>query len=433
MPTVLWIALVLLPLCAWAGDPTESTSGTTTNAFDRFGDHYPVILMAVPATDDDFARVKEIGADYVHLYGMSSDASQKGMDWMRAYLDMAQKYGLKVMFDLDGQSRMEKGDIGIEEMRRIVTEFKDHPAMGFWYLDDEPDYNQRVKPATVKQFYEAVKQASPNIPVCIVMTTGPYWKDYQQGYDIFSFDTYPVSDQPFPSANLQVVTDFNRQAVKLGKPVIPCLQAFNWVFMWTGQEVAAGQYDSKNPSPRLKAMRYPTLAEMRYWNFTTLLQGSRGVMYYSYLRGIQSELESQLLAKVEPDWTRDKQIDPHWVDTTLRQSIHELSAFTELVKPAWKLQLIRPGRNSNLLEGVWGRDGKRYVVMINTFPLKRTVYLNDAMKAPFENATVTPWNFSRQVTPHVGSDHQTVIDEMHPWEVLVWEINPVGTTGLPRK
>lgn len=404
--------------------PATIAAPPSPDSMGRFGGQYPVILMAVPPTDKDFARAKAIGAEYVHAYGMSADASAKGMDQMQAYLDLARKHALKVMFDLDGARRFDKGEKGVQEMRQIVNRFKNDPALGFWYLCDEPDANHNVSPATLEQFYNVVKQASPNIPVCVVMTTGPYWKEYQSGYDIFSFDTYPIGNEPFPTANLENVTDFNHQAVKLGKPVMPCLQAFNWVFMRIERDLSKGQSRPWETDKVLKTLRYPTLDEMRYWNFATMVQGARGVMYYSYLRGIQTQVDASYRAKVAKDWEAGMQINPQWMDTTLKQSIGELESFTDLVKPAWDHQVIPSGWNLNLLEAVWTRGSRRYVVMVNAFPLTRSIYLTDAMKAPFDNAKVTPWGFSRKIVPSVRSSHQTVIEEMYPWEVLVWEIQP---------
>lgn len=418
LSTVVAAVFWLLPLNRASGAAADAGVIAAT------GDHYPIIMFDVTPSDANFQRVRKIGANIIACAGMAYETTPQGWREMDHYMDLAQKYGLKVMFDLDGGRRIPR-KTGMEEMKELVDHFKDNPALAFWYLCDEPDdHDPVITPQMTEKYYHLIKKEAPNIPVCLLTTTGPLWKDYQGSYDIYSFDTYPIADQPFPTANLENVTDFNHWAVQLGKPVMPCLQAFNWVFIRTDREIAKGTYKGRSSDPRLPGMRYPTLEEMRYWNFATLAQGAQGVMYWSFLRGIQSQLREPYRTKAGKDWSEGLQIHPQWMDTTLKQAIDELREFTDLVKPAWKHQIIPSGWNLDLLEAVWDRGGARYVVMVNAFPLTRSIYLTDAMKAPFADATVTPWGFSRKINPYVNSIHRTMIEEMYPWEVLVWKVEP---------
>lgn len=423
MVSRLWTATVVLlamTSAAWAGAEPAQKGGMF-----GIGDHYPIVLMAVPGTGQDFQHAKAIGANYVHLYGLGAYTNASGMKSMKAYLDLAQKYGLKVMFDLYGSKRLREGEQGLQEMRKIVDAFKDHPALGFWYLVDEPEEHEITPPAT-ETFYKMLKAESPHVPVGIVTMQKPGWRAYQSSFDILSCDTYPVGwTGPFPQQSIERVTDFNHLALELGKPVLPCLQSFNQLFAYAESYADKGVFNGKGEQKILNGMRYPVLQELRYWNFATLVQGARGAIYYSYGRGMQTQLPKATLAKVGPDWKEGKQIDPQWMDDTFKPSVQELKTFTDLAAPAWDHQVISNQKTQNILEGIWKRGDKTYVVMVNNWPLKREVLLDDEMMAPFKSGKAIPWGFSRKVVPYTqgrrGEGWHT-LDAMDPWEVLVWEI-----------
>jgi hypothetical protein len=393
---------------------------------------YPVVLMAVPGTDKTFEHAKSIGANYVHLYGLSYDASPTGMETMRQYLDLAQQHGLKVMFDLDGHRRMAKSN-GVDEMRQIVNTFKNHPALGFWYLADEPELNGTTAETTEK-YYQMIKSETPDIPVCLLTATITSWNGYQSSLDIYSFDIYPVSTEPFPQASIESVTDFNQWALQSGKPVMPCLQAFNYVFFDAEKLLSKGTLGDPAELKRLAELRYPSEVELRYWNFATLVQGARGAIYFGYLLGGRTDLaitdpvtgetysSPDLTGSAPKDWKEGLNIQPHWLDDTLKPAIAELKSFTNVIAPTWEYDMIPAGQTQNILQGVWKRDDKAYVVMINSWPLTRYVLVSEELMSLFQKGKATSWGFSRQTSPYVDGNGNRKIDMMYPWEVLVWEI-----------
>ena len=107
---------------------------------------FPLVLYAVPGTDAHFKKVHDMGFDYVHLYGLTKGpVSEAGFQRIQDYLDLAQKHQMKVMLDLDGSRRVRAGML--EDMQKVVQRFKDHPALGFWYLYDEPELTKNSSPA----------------------------------------------------------------------------------------------------------------------------------------------------------------------------------------------------------------------------------------------------------------------------------------------
>ncbi len=377
-------------------------SGRSDQSVNRLDSkQYPLIMFAVPYGEEHFALVKSMGIDYVHVYGMSKGPlSEAKLTSIQQYLDLAQKHGMKVMFDMDGPRRIRQADkeLALQETRTLAQKFKDHPALGFWYLYDEPELSRGSSPAVLKRFYDALKEEAPAIPVCVCTSTAPnkkagldyMWNSFLDTYDLHIFDTYPVKGQVFPEADLTTVTKFNAQALALGKPVVPALQAWNYITIdkYVKQAEEAGDSAAN--------WRYPNVEELRFWNFATLIQGARGMSYWSYAR-----------AATVPKST------PAWVKDTLKPSVLEFRAFLDTVHPARERKVIETG-NENLFVARWDVKGKSYFAVVNGSGAAQKLTHTTALSA-LNKQKLKPWKFTR-----AGALSANAI-ELTPWEVLVWE------------
>lgn len=397
MKKLVWLLAVLLML------PMMSRADSSIERVD--GKQFPLVMYAVPATDAHFKKVHDMGFDYVHIYGLSKGpVTDDVYKRVQAYLDLAQKYHLKVMLDLDGSRRIPLGDEGIADMRKIVQRFKDHPALGFWYLYDEPELRKVSTPALLQKFYQMIKAETPNIPVCICTSTSSgkpgidhKWYDFVDSYDIQAFDTYPIRGQQFPTAHLEKVTDFDAKAIALGKPVMPALQIFNFKGLpsYVKKAEDAGQSTAD--------WRYPNQQELRYWNFASLIQGARGMMYWSYMRS----------ATV-------KDTDATWLDRVLKPATLEFREFTDLVQPARDKEVLKTGAEQNLFFARWQRDGKQYLVLVNGEASAR--HISDAaILQNLNTGKLTPWKFTRNDALQIQNNTVTAVN-LEPWEVTVWQV-----------
>src|SRR2546421_8404830 len=122
---------------------------------------FPIGIYAVPATDEDMAAVKQIGFSHVQVYTLTG-ATPDRLTTARDYLDLAQKHGLKVMFDFNGK-KLTADAGGLSELKAIVANVKSHPALSMWYLYDEPVPS--VALATLGPFYDYLKATTPDVPV----------------------------------------------------------------------------------------------------------------------------------------------------------------------------------------------------------------------------------------------------------------------------
>jgi hypothetical protein len=158
------------------------------------------------------------------------------------------------------------------ELRRIVNKYKNHPGLGYWKGEDEPEWG-KVPVAKVQRFYEIVHELDPKHPVWITQAprgTIESLKRYDPYYDIGAIDIYPVSYPPgvhslLPNKGLSMVgeyADWLRQ-INPEKPFWMALQiAFSGVI---------------KPG---KTLRFPTFPEQRYMAYQAIAKGARGLIYF---------------------------------------------------------------------------------------------------------------------------------------------------------
>lgn len=372
--------IALVSLCSLPG---------SSHAASPFQDEkFPLAMYAVPATDENFSRMRDLGINYVHLYGLTSvPVDQEAFDKIQHYLDLAQKYGLKVMFDLNGRKLVPDG---LEEMRTVVRRFKAHPALGFWYLYDEPD-NHKITVAQLKPFYDMVKQEDPGKPVAVCHAWTTNWYRFKDIQDILVHDTYPVKSAPFPQSRLDVQTRFTRGALKLNETVMPALQFFNWK-----STAKPGQTTLRNAP--VSELRYPDAQEFRYLCFSTLAQGSRGLAFYSLLRA--------------------EMTDPNWISQTAAPVLRDVREFTDIIHQADNVTVTD---EDNIIFTRWQVGAKEYVALVNVSNAPRDLSGHPALQ-PLKTSKLTAWKTNR--TGLQGNANGTFAITMEPWEVGIWEVQP---------
>ncbi len=426
------LGLLALSSCAPAPQPLEHAASEKEPK--AIGEAYPLILYGVPNTDEDFRRTKELGFNHVYSSGngfAGDPANAERMADIQTYLDRAAAHGLKVAFCLDGHRRLQRGELGIEQMQKIVQRFKDHPAIGFWYLYDEPNLpSSKTKKAmlaaqlqeeagqsgdeVIKEVvcpperllpaYKMVKQEAPKIPVILMMAIthdgwwSDSWKAFYNTYDIVSFDTYPVYASPFPQAPLDRVTSWTERYTKgTDKPVMPCLQIFNWNSLSRRVERARAAGNTE-----VDHWRYPNLEELRYWNFSSLIQGAPGMIYYTY---------------GGPDASRRP--PAQWLDGDLKTTTHELRRFTALTQSR-PLKRIVPTGESPVLSASWQTDEGHFMVIANGSAAKQHLVDKEVL-TELNRGKAQAWDFTRTTALDLKEGKVAAIN-LEPWEVLIWQV-----------
>jgi hypothetical protein len=236
-PATLPTARELLPILAWSGPPADQTTA---------------------------ARYRELAdAGFTHNF-----SSYGTVDAVMTALDVAQAAGVKQIIGLD--------ELTGPEPAPVVKRIKDHPALGGYYVRDEPAAGDFTTVAAQVKRIAAVDDRHP----CYVNLFPNYATPDQLGaatygqyvdrflaevpVPLVSFDHYPVINTGGGRIglrgewyeNLEIVSAAAR---KTGKPM--------WAFALA---VAHGAYP------------VPTVAQLRVQVFSDLAYGAEAIEYFTY-------------------------------------------------------------------------------------------------------------------------------------------------------
>jgi len=160
------------------------------------------------------------------------------------------------------------GQTSESQVKELVS--KNNLPNVIWYIADEPDLkNDRAARQKVSALNSAVMSADPDATTAL---TAGWWTPYQDWADIadvFMVDIYPIGTKGY-NDNIQKVSEHTRkavQAVRGKKPVWVILQAF-------------GYQNEKNKAWGWK--REPTYDEARAMTYLAIINGAKGVFYYTY-------------------------------------------------------------------------------------------------------------------------------------------------------
>ena len=228
-----------------------------------------------PTGKDAFAELADAGATFVR-FGPDQPWSDTRLEEEQKFEDAAAHYGLHCWLNLREASSIKPGDTRNEELlRKILTRFKDHPALGAYKGADEPEWGKHPLPP-LERAYQIVKQLDPNHPLVIIEAprgTIESLKRYEQFSDITGLDIYPIGYPPgahsqFSKTNSEIsmVGDYTRWMTEVAnrkKPVWMTLQ-----IAWSGV-LKEG-----------KTLRFPTFPEERFMTYQAIINGARGLTYF---------------------------------------------------------------------------------------------------------------------------------------------------------
>ena len=338
-------------------------------------DEFPIGMYGVKRSDAYFKDMKNAGFSIVHCYA-TRGANEKEA---KRLLDNAEKHQFKAMLCLRGVRwyKKHKDFTGILE---FIKKIKDHPALSICMLEDEPKNNQLK---TVIKLNELIKAEAPSLPTAVVEQWDSGWWHYgsnKKCSDILMQDLYPVGDQSFPNAPLNKFSDFIGKGIKLGKPLMPVVQIFN--FKVYPKEVKRRKYTGK--------CRYPNKTEVKFMTWSSVARGVSGIFYYSLERSLQLDRKGKYLNNVVFPISR------------------ELRDFSKLAAPLQEPSAKQLGENKSYFVGYWKRDSGEYMVIVNNSKSKQDCQIKLSSKG------FTPWGTSRETAKIQNSKI-----ELLPWETVI--------------
>jgi hypothetical protein len=383
------------------------TSTYPAGPFTFDSDEFPIIFLDAASSDSsgglEFART--CGANYLHRFGHGEDITA-----LQSYLGWCQERGMRVFVNLSGVSRLLQTD-GLSSMQQVATAVKDHSAFGFWFLCDEPEARDRAEgtdtqglfgASDLEPYYTMLKTLTPNVPVVLThsqFSSDPVyanWWDYGNCQDVFMTDRYPVHDEVFPTAPIDSATNWIRTAMAASPSdkIIPSLQLHNTLSFGVGH----WPYITED-------CRYPNTVEIRYWSYASVIQGCRGLAWYSYYR---SQIPNG------PDYAKETT----WMENVFRPVGQEVRKLSFLAAPFHQPEVILNGDTgtNDLYMAVWPRSTGYWVVLVNGTGTGRSVTINTSSK--IMDANLKPWGMTREVEAKVVNGQMKLY--IQPWETFIW-------------
>ncbi len=350
MPRLLSVLAVLSLLPFPAGNSGPPVPGGAVipagvEFFDQADGVFPIGFTKAPPPDgwtpegnDAYAELQTNGAVF-HRCGPAAGqwgpAAEAALDHV---LDRSAETGLRCAIFIPDLTSLGPADTANEvELRRVVNKYKNHPGLGYWKGQDEPEWN-RVPVDRVQRFYDIVRELDPQHPVWITQAprgTVDSLKQYDPAYDIGAMDIYPVSYPPgihsdLPNKNISVVGDYaeRMQAVTEGrKPFWMVLQ-----IAWSGVTKPG------------KTLRFPTFPEERYMAYQAIIRGARGLVFFG----------ADIAAAMSD---RDKALGWNW---TFYRKV--LQPVLQELNPAGPLHPALVARDSDLPVQLDGADDVEFLV-----------------------------------------------------------------------
>lgn len=181
----------------------------------------------------------------------------------KAYMENAEKYGLKVIYALKNMypGKHGYGKEAFNVARKYIKMIQGEPALLAWYTNDELDDSWVPK---MTKMYNIIKEMDPNHPTFQVQYRLSSLKVDAAITDILGGDPYPVgsADLSLTSRRTKAVID----AVSQGAKGI-------WMVAQSMDLAVYNKEDKQHP---------PSLDEMRNQAYQMLINGAKGLIFYSY-------------------------------------------------------------------------------------------------------------------------------------------------------
>ena len=191
----------------------------------------------------------------------------------REEMDYAASKGLKMIFTLkDCYVGLKYAPKGVTNetaetayASRRIGEFKDHPALLAWYVNDELGLDWLKRLATRRDLCERL---DPDHPTYVAHYMVEDIRGHLPSFDVIGSDPYPICQTGDPPIS-QVMehTRITRKGVFGARAMWQIPQAFDW-----------GAYRVKDKDKT----RPPTFEEMRNMAWQFVAEGANGLIFYAY-------------------------------------------------------------------------------------------------------------------------------------------------------
>lgn len=193
-----------------------------------------------------------------------------GIEQARAFMDAAQERGIRTIFSVKDLMPGAYWEIYTknlpwkdlrEAVRNVVREFRSHPSLIAWYVNDEV-----IRPEHwpgVVDVFRITREVDPWHPTYAVHYDYKHLGTYREACDIIGTDPYTLTGD----------IGFTARSWREGRRQLPPEQPF-----WAVVQCFGAGYETSNPSDT----REPTYDEERAATMAALAEGATGVIYYCF-------------------------------------------------------------------------------------------------------------------------------------------------------
>ena len=185
----------------------------------------------------------------------------------RESLDLLQQKNIRCIYsvkDFYVGLRSNSDEQGIQMAAQKINEFKDHPAIIAWYINDELPLSM-LEPLTKHR--DLCEELDPGRPTWVVLYQYKQIRSYIPTFDVIGTDPYPIPSQPASNAYLYAKSTYDGSFGAHAMIQVP--QAFNWA-----------SYRKKTEDKQKN--RTPTYEELRGMAWMNIAGGANGLIFYSW-------------------------------------------------------------------------------------------------------------------------------------------------------
>ena len=256
----------------------------------------------------------------------------------REQVDLVHSMGLKIIYSVKSiycgtqwsQKNIKTEEDEINFIKARVKQFKDHPALLAWYINDELPLSLIDRLSARRDLME---ELDPDHPAWVVLYQYNQVRSYIPSFDIIGTDPYPIPHKPAGMA--LEWTRITRDQIYNMRPMWQVPQVFDW-----------GGYKKGDAREESRA---PTLDEMRSMAWQCIAAGANGLVFYSYF-DLYEMSERDSFAK-------------RWSDVCLMaKEIKRYIPVLLSVDPVKGVSCIKP---ASVEMRTWSYKGEIYTLLVN--------------------------------------------------------------------
>jgi hypothetical protein len=234
----------------------------------------PTLGAMAPTGRDGLAELKREGYVFQLWYCPPNTWGPEKEAQLDNLVKLSEQQGTKLVISIHDLQGIKPGDEAkVAELRRVITKYRNSPAVLFWKGQDEPQWSHFI-PEDLRVYFQTVHELDLNHPIWITQAprgTVEQLRPYSQFFDIGAIDLYPVAYPPgqhsgIANKGLSAVGDYTKiikEATNHQKPVMMILQ-----ICWSGVTKPG------------KTLRFPTFPDERYMTYEAIINGARGLVYF---------------------------------------------------------------------------------------------------------------------------------------------------------